>query len=181
MFSAPMVLAIGRGDKRQTRRLASSPLAKRQPGTILWVRETFRFDAELDGVKPSEAPKLAAVRYEADGSVRRDFQNTFTSGKLRPAIHMPRFAARYGLRLEAVRTEPVQAISEADAIAEGLVWRPAPFEAWSAMPDENWPLFRDPRRSYAGLWRHLHKKEGQRWEDNPLVAVLSFELAWMDK
>ena len=92
-----------------------------------------------------------------------------------PAMHMPRWASRTTLIVEAVRTEPLQSISAEDAIAEGLIWRPA-LQAWAAMPDESWPTFTDPRRSYAGLWQHLHKKEGERWNDNPNVLVLTFRV-----
>lgn len=185
MFSAPMVRAVDQDRKTQTRRLASSPLAKLKPGTILWVRETFRFDVAYDDDKPRLCPSAAAVWYAADDHVR----GGGVPGKLRPAIHMPRFAARFGLKLEAVRIERLQDISERDAEAEGVTWESADPPFWyvpyihphslTAVGVETGD--RCAERSYEKLWRMLHTAEDERWEDNPDVVVLTFSKAWVDK
>lgn len=178
MFSAPMVRAIDAGRKTQTRRLASSPLAKLPPGRQLWVRETFRFDTAYDNLKPVDCPPRAAVWYEADGAQRGEG----VAGKCRPAIHMPRFAARIGLKLESVRIEPLHAISEADAIAEGIV----PFRGdptYTHHVEIGPGAFlggANARKAYKRLWTMLHTKAGERWEDNPDVVVLTFSKAWID-
>lgn len=64
-----------------------------------------------------------------------------------------------------IRREPVQSITEADAIAEGVrkLYR---CPQW--LPDE-------ARRSFKELWDSIHPK-GKRWADNPEVWVLEFEL-----
>ena len=184
MFSAPMVRAVDQDRKTQTRRLASSPLARLKSGTRLWVRETFRFDVSYDGVKPVEIAPMANVLYAADGTSRCRTPEQFEPGKLRPAIHMPRFAARLGLVLESVRVEPLQAISEDDAVAEGLRLHYPP--ANLGMPHYvidglDLPRQVSARMTYAALWQSLHRKEGERWEDNPDVVVLTFAKAWVDK
>lgn len=69
----------------------------------------------------------------------------------RPSIHMPRWAAHLFLDVVAIRAERLQAITEADAIAEGCA-----SVAEFAMP-----------------WDTL-TKPGQRWADNPLVWVIEF-------
>jgi hypothetical protein len=175
MFSAPMVRAIAEGRKTQTRRLASSPLARLKPGTILWVRETFSFDVAYDTLKPKHAPVRAAVWFEADGRCR----GGGVKGKLRPAIHMPRFAARFGLRLDEVRVEPLHEVSEGDAIAEGVEnISVGPGNLWKdylAVPNG----FFDARFSYQSLWASLHGAEN--WAANPDVVVLSFSKAWVDQ
>lgn len=48
MFSAPMVHALIAGRKTQTRRMATSPLAKCEPGDRLWVRETHAYVGSTD-------------------------------------------------------------------------------------------------------------------------------------
>src|SRR5690606_30090952 len=64
--------------------------------------------------RPSDLdPATAAIEYLADGE--REL-----GGKTRVPIHMPRWASRLTLIVEAVRFEPLQAINEADAIREGV-------------------------------------------------------------
>jgi len=68
-------------------------------------------------------------------------------------------------RITNIRIEPLQAITEADAIAEGVR-----------------KLYRCPQwlpgeaiKSFIELWDSIHKKPGTRWEDNPEVWVLEIE------
>lgn len=58
------------------------------------------------------------------------------------------------IRVTGLRVERVQAITEADAQAEGV----------------------DSVQAYAALWDAIHSKRGERWSDNPLVVVIQFEL-----
>jgi hypothetical protein len=175
IFSGAMVRALLAGRKTQTRRLATSPLRRCQPGDRLYVREAWRADGQVDAIKPRELSQGEPIFYELDGGIRATGCVMIETGRLRPGMHMPRWASRLTLIAEAVRIEPLQLISEADAIAEGLIWR-AMLESWTAMPSDTWPTFTDPRRSYAGLWQSLHTKEGQRWDDNPDVVVLTFRV-----
>lgn len=184
IFSAAMVRALLGVRKTQTRRLATSPLRKCEVGDRLWVRETFRLDVAYDELKPTKVAENAAVWCCVDGSKVGDG----VPGKTRVSIHMPRWASRLTLIVSAVRVEPLQAISRDDAIAEGLAfyqpdeaekllmsrWSDGYFYiAWNPgpqCPDE------DPIETYAGLWRQLHKGEGQRWSDNPEVVALTFRI-----
>lgn len=137
LFSAPMVRALLAGTKTQTRRVVKSeslqssmtPLeilgalsprmlkeATRlcpygQPGDCLWVKETHRFDG-LD-------PKIAIANRDADSvQFRADEDDEFVTW--RPSIFMPRWASRLELELTEVRVERLHAITEADALAEGV-------------------------------------------------------------
>lgn len=112
------------------------------PSDLLWVRETW---CPLDGPHHFTDPSLprdhlsdrygtarrngAAYRAETDADGERCRQEL--GYKWKPAIHMPRWASRLLLEVEAVRAERLDDISEADARAEGmhfdgLWWHGAP-------------------------------------------------------
>ena len=168
-------------------------------GDLLWVREAFRFLDSFDGDSPNTVgdrcliagyPKpWAPTHYEADGW-RDNWMNVGTSpgsviaGKLRPGIHMPRWASRITLEIVSVRVERLQDISEEDAIAEGVycgnvivysyyenghheVWEDRYF--FDGGPDEG---FESAVNAYAALWDSING-EGS-WEKNPWVWVIEF-------
>jgi len=104
-----------------------------KPGDRLWCRESHRFPAGLDGTSAAGiatsaliagyAQPWAPVLYTADGATKdADLLGDFGGawGKARPSIHMPRWASRVLLEITDVRVERLQAISEADAAAEGF-------------------------------------------------------------
>lgn len=72
-------------------------------------------------------------------------------------------------RITEVRQERLQDISEEDAIAEG--W-PEHLELFPEVNRE-WKT----REWFRRLWDDIHKKSGTRWEDDPEVWVLTFEMA----
>jgi hypothetical protein len=169
LFSAPMVRAILEGRKTQTRRVVNPQPSSgvrtsvfvgsgvedghgREirprygvPGDRLWVRETW---AEPSGNRPD------IYRYRADFHDHAD-----TRIRWRPSIHMPRAACRIGLYINAVRIERLQAITDADAIAEGI---------------DGKTLGQPPRLDYANLWNQLNEKRGFGWDVNPWVWVIDF-------
>jgi hypothetical protein len=171
IFSPAMIAALIGGRKSATRRLASSPLAKLQPGDRLWVRESFRLDARHDGKRPTAVINTAPVFYEADGDASGDLN----PGRLRPSIHLPRWASRLTLEVYAVQVERLHAMTDSDARAEGIL-QPEGSASWTdslAAPDW-WPT---PREAFAALWDRLHDKPGERWADNPLIVAISFAVS----
>lgn len=174
-----------------------------QPGDRLWVRETWGYRGSSWS---SERPEVQRhhIHYRADDS-RRDFTRArdddsglptcrpprpgedyvrdYYNGYLdrywkawRPSIHMPRWACRLVLEVTAVRVERLQAISETDAIAEGIERDPQHPELW-----QRGPLRRDvrptpwtgfPRLAFQALWEGLHGTAG--WDANPWVWVVEF-------
>lgn len=88
-----------------------------KPGDHLWVKERHaiwhRPAVEHDGLK---YPAESGVYYFADQGAMLQVPQS----RWRPSIHMHRINSRITLRLENVRAEPLQDISERDAIAEGV-------------------------------------------------------------
>lgn len=130
IFSAPMVNAMIEDRKSQTRRLAASPLRKCRVGDRLWVRESFSIEALGGGSIGGIGEWSYQIDYRAGGMRELTFAGDFKDdpylksydtqrGDWRPSIHMPRWASRLTLIVEGVKVEPLQAISDADAAAEG--------------------------------------------------------------
>lgn len=169
IFAGPMVRALLAGRKTQTRRLATSPLARCAIGDRLYVREAWASFWATENQKPREIdPALWSIRYLADDHVRPAGRD----GSLarpeqckpgRPSIHMPRWASRLTLVVEGNRVEHLRDISPSDAIDEG----------WPGLGEGNQHL---PVSWYMNLWQSLHDQRGQRWEDNPEVLVLTFRV-----
>jgi len=68
--------------------------------------------------------------------------------------------------ITAIRCEPLQNISETDAMAEGC-------------PNHNYAPgleWFDPVKWYAELWDSINTRKGLRWADSPSVWVLEFEV-----
>lgn len=195
LFSAPMVRALLAGSKTQTRRVLKQATGLSlsvcmdeaapgvaalswlhgdgpghdvhehiervrcpygQPGDRLWVREAWGlwqqpFDHESHDVV-----------YRAD--VDRPEPKRW-----RPSIHMPRWASRILLEVTDVRVERLQDISEADAIAEGIV----PFGDGGFVSDDDGRCYgATARQSYAYLWESINGADS--WAANPWAWVVSF-------
>lgn len=146
-FAPDLVRALIAGRKTVTRRIvrphptrrpsiAKCPIA--QPGDRLHVREPW---AEIDG----------RFVYLADRPI--------AGVKFKPAMYMPRRAARLMLAVTAVSAERLHAITPAAARAEGC-----PIDA------------ADPSGWFAALWDSLHAAPGERWVDDPFVWAITFTL-----
>ena len=84
-------------------------------GDRIWVRETWA-DAG------ASAPDLKLYRANYPEHVPSIYENVPPAKEIRwtPSIHMPRWASRILLEITDVRVERLNAISEEDAIAEGM-------------------------------------------------------------
>lgn len=146
-----------------------------QPGDRLWVRETWaevpRAEPRTDEDSPWRDDGRIMV-YRADPEWEGARQFLCADGVLRwakpdhwrPSIHMPRWASRITLEITDVRVERLQAISEADAIAEGCSIDPSAEGEW-----------RTNRDQYEQLWNSLHGDHA--WAANPWVWVVAFRRA----
>lgn len=166
-------------DVRHARLLELAPY---RAGDVLWVRETWCVSRQYDAVKPSDLkPHSMTVFYAAGGSCANMTSGKWDHsswpaneaelpdwvGKLRPSIFLPRWAARILLRVKSVRVERLQAISAADAIAEGI---PAPANCFTIDCDTP-----DPRVEFRALWDSLNAGRGFGWQADPWVWVIEFE------
>jgi len=187
LFSGPMVRAILEGRKTMTRRVVSLPdwfceeyaahgaseIASEMdcpygaPGDRLWVRETWASFGSSASITPPVSLRCQ-IRYDADNSCQwRDVPEGAkgvrhnASFRLRPSIHMPRWASRLTLEIAAVRVERLQEISRMDALAESCVG--------SGFDDET------PQSEFAELWDSINAARGFGWSVNPWVWVVSFK------
>jgi hypothetical protein len=142
---------------------APCPYGRR--GDRLWVREAWQADAQVDSVAPRELSHGEPIRYPADWDFRQTGCAMIKPGKIRPSIHMPRWACRILLEITDVRVERLQDISRADIRAEGLQCPP---EA----SDDVSPNYRD---WYPAAWKELWNSTGGDWDANPWVWVVEFK------
>lgn len=101
----------------------------------------------------------------------------FEHSKWRPCIHMPRWASRIWLEVTQVRVDRVYAITNEDAIAEGLlrVNSANPVSAvapWTLDGSEN--AHSEPWAAFSELWNSLHDKPGERFDDGPWIVAITF-------
>ncbi|HDN2659030.1 TPA: hypothetical protein P1K67_001907 [Klebsiella pneumoniae] len=155
-------------------------------GDRIWVREAYRFPASLDDVSPTGVGEMAVATgyrkpwaptfYEFTGTFSNGWKGFETppkvsdAGKLRPSIHMPRWASRILLEITDVRVERLNAISQEDAQAEGMEltgWRPTYSD-----PDSGGEVM-TPYDNFAELWSSIYGDES--WKANPWVWVISFK------
>jgi hypothetical protein len=192
LFQGAMVRAILAGTKAQTRRLVKYPAAEGErgwhpiptgfqylpggsarpvcpygrPGDRLWVRETWAYHLHAQAsMRDDDGPWV----YAADGQPALQMR---LCDRWRPSIHMPRCACRLVLEITDVRVERLRDISEADAMAEGIVQLPD--QGFGLRSGEHYHAT-DPRQSYLSLWESING-EGSV-EANPWVWAVSFRRA----
>lgn len=137
------------------------------PGDLLWVREAWRTGKAWDGDKPRDIPAGSSVSYEADGEGQR------MSGRYRHARFMPRWASRLALRLTDVRVERIKKISDADALAEGIVDSRTEEQKRRIYADQ--PLSEQlPHLAFAALWDDTNGVGA--WSRNDYVWALTFNV-----
>ena len=92
---------------------------------------------------------------------------------------MPREFSRITLIVTATKTERVKEITPGDAELEGAFASSrigdGPCHATWSMTGEGWRSH-VPDAAFAAYWQSLHTKPGARWEDNPEVVALTFEV-----
>ena len=177
------------------------------PGDRLWVREAWRSwtrscaDEDTDddhecsahcnqtyvayratprtGFRP--VPDRAAITYLDESTPIES--NRDLIGPWKPGIHLRRDWARIWLDIVAVRVERLQDISEADALAEGVVSGRIPADENGpersgyvlAHDDGQCTLYPSAREAFAAGWCSINGAES--WASNPWVWVVEFKRA----
>lgn len=178
IFSGPMVRALLDGRKTMTRRLAYDEdgkptvwmqIAQRmreereaRESFRLWVKEAIRFNAEhSDFYYEADNKGVGNVVFLALRKREAERGNPYKNLRGR---YVPRFTSRLTLIVTATKIERLQAITEADALAEGI--------------DDLWLVQNHvppPRKtSFKYLWNDLHGAGA--WEANPEVVAISFSV-----
>lgn len=141
-FGVELIRAILEGRKTQTRRLM-----RPQPTDVAGLECPIARVGELQYVREP-------WQRQVDGSFLYAVDQTHAGDtKFKPAMYMPRAAARLWLRIHFVRAERLQALSPADLAAEGL-------PAGQSMPM---------------VWDSFYTGPGERYADNPWVWAIGFE------
>lgn len=190
-YDGPRQFFIENGELRTPARYGSHPVPCPYggPGDMIWGRETWRSWRWNNRVKPREFVEKWGDRnprdyvgYDADNDLTRPSPNgpIEMDGKTRVSIHMPRWASRLHLRIESVKLERLQDISEEDARAEGIseVTKDGRLmkycvldrgdmssTPWAEMP-------RSPREAFALLWESINGNGS--WDLNPWVWAIKF-------
>jgi len=203
LFSTLMVQALLKRQKTQTRRIINpQPIIDTESGHVyaknnnvlldihkwkdkmielcdysigqtIWVRETF-----MNAPNYPDMPE----KYYYKASKSDQFLQEW-KGCWKPSIFMPKDACRLFLTIKNIRIERLNEISEADAIAEGII----PLLQSNAQTQQEGLLFFDysknpklfqdgltPQKSYKTLWEKINGNDS--WEQNPYVYVYDFEI-----
>ncbi len=165
------------------------------PGDRLWVREAWRLHERFSDVARIV---YAASQHTSWTEMHEDFPVALAGDRqpttgFKPSIHMPRWASRLTLEIADVRVERLQAISKAEARAEGV--EPPETEREdrdrSICPmcggtglhgalGENLGVMEvdcttcdTPAKRYRHLWEHINGPGS--WDANPWVWVIEFQ------
>ncbi|MCZ3532544.1 hypothetical protein LRS35_15515 [Klebsiella variicola] len=145
-------------------------------GDRIWIRESF-FPAPLEMQYTPPRKTMWNIAYR-DGVQMEKLAPAeynpliYNYERWTPSIHMPRWASRILLEITDVRVERLNAISEEDARAEGIIdggclncGEPEPCGCANPEPDAT--------DAFAYLWQSIYGRES--WNANPWVWVISFE------
>ena len=189
IFSTEMVNALLAARKTQTRRLMTREdemaIRKTFPysverckygkvGDRLWVREKiYCFDGNK--LPKSKTDYIDELWYHGC-DYATNIEDTELVTKVISPIYMPRWCCRIELVLTEVLIERVSDISEADAIAEGLIPKQIDNQTKYGLQgyrDEEY--IGNPRIVYRRLWDSVNLTAGTRFLDSPWVWVLKFD------
>ena len=149
-------------------------------GDRLWVREAHYLTDDGDSGYAVFAEDANGVSDHLENI--QTLMNTFPKvdwskhARLRPSIHMPRWASRLTLIVTDVRVQRLQEISEADARAEGAKAGDWPDRPHCSCDDDDcaacshYPALHIP--AFKRLWDTMHGPAA--WDANPWVAALTF-------
>lgn len=156
-FIPPMVKAILDGKKNQTRRVMNKQ-------NSYWMSSVCYSDIYGCQWNSRNSKYLLDEKY--------DFECPYKIGELRLVKDPHSFCDLATIRITDLRAERVQSISSNDCIAEGI------FETINGgftFPGSGF-IGLTPVDAFKWLWGGIYFKEGRRWDDNPWVWVVEFQV-----
>lgn len=143
-----------------------------RPGEVVYVKETFAYRIpRWECVNREHGTVMVEYAATPSGAYSEQWMNTpspvvlremvpkgsgASDGTWRSPLFMPEWASRIRLEIAGVRVERLQDISEADAVAEGLI------------------AGRGSPARFAERWDEINAKRGYAWETNPWVWIYEF-------
>ncbi len=185
LFEIDAIRSILAGRKTQDRRLAQSALGVCRPGDRLWVRERFAPGRVPAGQSREHFCALGKAEFVVcqdgwrqfrDGSGHFGPKLARRSARWMPAMQMPRWASRATLLVHSAHFENLQSATASDISDEGMV---ASFGGvfWHRYRPRD-GIWRNPSTAYAAYWNKSRSSPGERWQDDPIVVALRFQLEW---
>jgi len=166
-FNDQSIRLIRKGCKTQTRRLFDKVIQKYGPslygvGAKLMVQEAFRLFRERNYKMNTDSGYY--LEYRADGAVDREIE-------WKKPSEMTQNESRLEITILAQRDEPVQEITDHDAIDEGVFWSNS-HDGW-VIDDDGSFLSESPRDTFKKWFISIYGPEP--WDNNDCVVVLEFE------
>lgn len=140
-------------------------VGKKTSGNPSYSFEPLREPSDMPDVVPAADAKDFALYHGKFGDPVEDWH-------LRPSIFMPREHSRLTLVVTGTKMEPVQSISEEDAIAEGV--QLIGEKTWGVPGTGSMVFNGGPVDAFSALWMSLHGFAG--WHDNPEVVAPTFQV-----
>ena len=133
-----------------------------QVGDELWVCQAWAADRQYDSLPPRAIPTASSIWFSDELGWKHDKH----MGKVRSSYFMRKDFARLWLRVTAVKDpRQIQEMSINDIRAEGVCDTRTPQNE----------IVETYYEKFSQLWNRLHKKPGERWEDDPWVFPTVFK------
>ena len=142
-----------------------------QVGQKIFCKESFFANKNHNNLTSKDLPMDSLIMYAAGGGA-----NVY--GKKRPAQHMKQEHSRLTLLIKEIGVEKLAEISEEDCWKEGLE-ELADYQDQvkvCQMAKQLGECIEDPRPHFATYWNATYKKPEEKFEANPWVWVVSFEI-----
>lgn len=172
------VNAILAGNKSQIRLIGkhkdfSNEKCPHQIGDLVFVKEDFLIIIMQDMSNTpfyKEYPTIYGDKIEfiADGAVVKE---TWPYMKRKPAQHMKQHQSRITLRIKDISVERLQSISDSDCWAEGVCDKHFSFSELSSMSKVT-----TLQSGFRNVWNATHKKPEEKFEANPWIWRIEFEV-----
>lgn len=153
-----------------------------RPSDLLWVREAHYLtdDGHNEYVVYAADTDATRAHLARLGALPADFPEDVKAGhrRLRPSIHMPRWASRITLEITDVHVERLGDISDTDVDSEGVeghyvedgwYWRNYLLSDEEAAIS---PMLASATESFRSLWEKINGAGS--WDVNPWVWVVKF-------